>query len=69
METLHTHNSTVAFFSWWGAHSRAYEILVPQTGIEPTPSAVEAYSPNHRTAKEFPSSTIFILLFDMYTFH
>ena len=44
METLHTHNSTVGFLFFWGGgpHSRAYEILVPQTEIEPMPSAVES---------------------------
>ena len=29
-------------------------ILVPQTGIEPTPPAVEAQSCNHWTASEVP---------------
>ena len=29
-------------------------ILVPQAGIEPGPLAVEAQSPNHWTAGEFP---------------
>ena len=29
-------------------------ILVPQQGIKPVPPAVEAQSPNHRTAREFP---------------
>ena len=28
-------------------------VLVPQPGIEPEPSAVRAWSPNHRTAREF----------------
>ena len=32
-------------------------ILVLQPGIEPCPSAVKAQSPNHWTAREFPSST------------
>ena len=30
-------------------------ILVPQPGIERLPPAVEARSPNHWTAREFPS--------------
>ena len=30
-------------------------ILVPQPGIEPRPSAVKAWSPNHWTAREFAS--------------
>ena len=29
-------------------------ILVPSPGIEPVPPAVEAQSPNHWTAKEYP---------------
>ena len=29
-------------------------ILVPWSGIEPGPSAVKVWSPNHWTAKEFP---------------
>ena len=28
---------------------KAYEILVPQSGIEPGPWAVKAQSPNHKT--------------------
>ena len=30
----------------------AYKILVPQSGIKPGPLAVNALSPNHRTARE-----------------
>ena len=30
--------------------------LVPHPGIEPTPPAVEAQSPNHWTTREFPVS-------------
>ena len=33
----------------------ACRILVPQPGIEPVPPAVEAQSPNHWAAREFPS--------------
>ena len=33
----------------------ACRILVPQTGIEVKPSAMKAWSPNHWTAREFPS--------------
>ena len=29
-------------------------ILVPRPGIEPGPSAVKAWSPNHWTARELP---------------
>ena len=33
-------------------HCAACGILVPQPGIEPVPPAVEAWSPNHWTARE-----------------
>ena len=36
-------------------HSLQDLILVPGPGIEPAPSAVKAQSPNHWTAREFPS--------------
>ena len=42
---------TVEFFFF--GHT-ACEILVPQLGIEPTPPAVEAWSLNQWTAREFP---------------
>ena len=35
-------------------------ILVSRPGIEPVPPAVEAWSPNHWTTKEFPLLDIFI---------
>ena len=44
----------VNFFFW--PHRPACEILVPQTRIEPRPTAVKAPSPNHWTAREFPIS-------------
>ena len=37
----------------------ACRILVPCPGVEPVPTAVEAWSPNHQTAREFPKFTIF----------
>ena len=37
------------------------DLSSPQPGIEPVPPAVEAWSPNHWTAREFPC----ILLFKM----
>ena len=40
------------FFFFWLSHM-ACGILVPQPGIEPGPSAVKAWSPNHWTAREF----------------
>ena len=33
-------------------------ILVPQPGIEPGPSAVKVWCPNHWTAKEFPGGLL-----------
>ena len=41
------------WFLW--QHCLACGILVPRPGIEPAPSAVRAQSPNHWTAREFPS--------------
>ena len=35
------------------------EILVPQPGIKPTPTAVEVWSLNHWTAEEVPLFTYF----------
>ena len=32
----------------------AFRIFVPQPAIEPGPLAVEVWSPNHWTAREFP---------------
>ena len=32
----------------------ACRILVPRPGIEPAPSTVKAWSPDHWTAREFP---------------
>ena len=32
----------------------AYRVLVPQPGMEPMPLAVEAWSANHWTTREFP---------------
>ena len=41
------------FLFFW-LHHVACGILVPRLGIEPKPSAVRAWSPNHWTAREFP---------------
>ena len=40
-------------FCFW-PHRVACGILVPSPGIEPGPPAVETWSPNHWTAREFP---------------
>ena len=37
----------------------AYEILVPRPGIEPRSQQLRAWSPNHWTAREFPTQPIF----------
>ena len=36
----------------------ACRILIPEPGLEPTPSAVKVQSLNHRTAKEFPGEDL-----------
>ena len=41
------------FFFFW-LYCTACGILVPRPGMEPVPPAVEARSPNHWTAREFP---------------
>ena len=41
------------FFLIWPRHV-AFGILVPRPGIEPGPSAVKVWSPNHWTAREVP---------------
>ena len=41
------------FFSFW-PRCVACGILIPQPGIKPAPSAVNAWSPNHSTTREFP---------------
>ena len=52
------HNFHFSFFLFFFLPCRtSCRILVPQPGIEPRPSAVKAWSPspNHWTAREFPS--------------
>ena len=46
------HLEVRSFFFFW-PHCVPCGILVSQPGIEPTPSAVKARSPNHWTAREF----------------
>ena len=41
---------------FWLSHATC-RILIPQPGIEPRPSAVEVWSPNHWTASEVPYFT------------
>ena len=47
-----------AVLLFWGC-CVACGILVPQPGIQPVPPAVEAWSPNHWTAREAPHSCSF----------
>ena len=47
------------YYFFGGPCCAACEILVPQPGIEPGPSAVKAQSPNHWTAKESPETAGF----------
>ena len=48
------------YFSFWPCHT-ACRILVPQSGIEPVPPAVETQSLNHWTTREFSSLKLFEL--------
>ena len=41
-------------YLFMAAHSEACGILVPRPGVEPRSPAVEAWSANHWTAREFP---------------
>ena len=41
----------------------AFGILVPQSGIEPVPPEVEAWSPNYWTAREAPKKLYFTQIF------
>ena len=44
----------LVFLRWFWTHRMACRILVPEPGIEPMPPAMEVWSPNHRTTREFP---------------
>ena len=47
------------FFLFFHAAQLACGILIPFTGSKPGPQAVEAFSPNHWIAREFPHSLNF----------
>ena len=49
-------------FIFWSCHV-ACRILVSLPGIEPGPSAVKAWSPNHWTTREFPKSILWLKFF------
>ena len=48
------------FFSF-GHTMQHVGISVPQPGLEPMPPAVEAWSPNHWTTREFPDISSFLM--------
>ena len=58
---LQPHVFKFDFFFFFWPRCTACEILVPQPGIKPGPPAVEAQSPNHWIAREFPKFDIFDL--------
>ena len=60
-ERTHIFSLKLFYFSVWPRHM-ACRILVPQSGIEPMPSAVETQSLNHWTTREFSSLKLFELL-------
>ena len=43
---------------FFGLPHRACGISVPQPGVKPTPSTVKVQSPNHWTARKFPSKSL-----------
>ena len=43
-----------SFSFFGGQYNVACGILVSRSGTQPAPQAVEAQSPNHRAAREFP---------------
>ena len=47
------------FFFSLGCSAQHAGILVPGSGIKPVPPAVEAWSPNHRTTREFSQAAYF----------
>ena len=56
--TSHITSHIIVFF--WPCHV-ACGILVPQRGVEPVPPAVEVWSPNYWTTREFPGLVISVL--------
>ena len=64
------HNAFFFFFFW--PHRTGGVILVPRPGIKLGPSAVKVWSPNHWTAREFPTMPLFKNIFIQFlkvTFH
>ena len=54
------HPGSALFFCCFflGLCHTACDMLVPQPGIEPRPSTVRAWSPNHWTVKEFLAMSV-----------
>ena len=48
------------FFEGGGLCYEAYKILIPLPGMKAVPLAVEAWSPNHWTTREFLTNTYFL---------
>ena len=53
------------FFFFWPRHA-ACRILVPQQGIDLRPRALEAWCPNHWTARKFPLKALLIYRFPLH---
>ena len=53
-----SHLTPSKLLGFFGLHHRACGILIPQPGIKPMPSTVKAQSPNHWTARKFPSKLL-----------
>ena len=58
----------IYLYIYWLCHTSC-RILVPRPGIEPAPPAVEAWSLNHWTAREFPKFYTCILLNQRHLLH
>ena len=60
-------NVVVLYLFIWPQHA-ACGILLPRPGIEPQPSAVKAWSPNHWTTREFPVCCFTYFFKDLLTY-
>ena len=50
-------------FVYFWSNLVACRIQVPGSGIKPIPSAMEVWSPNHRSAREVPSPYLYLSIF------
>ena len=53
-----SHLTPSKLLGFFGLHHRACGILIPQPGIKPMPSTGKVQSPNHWTARKFPSKLL-----------